>query len=269
MPDKPIKLDRVSVLFSGGMAKLTLGVGRDGAQLVIRELLRRNLFRFRVHRGFIRGTHVRQQLSSHPNIAASVERGYNGLVPYEIIEYVPGSNLRKMIQTRNQQVRQNSIEILRQAAAALAHVHANGIIHLDIKAENLLVDTTGGKIVVKLTDFDLSRDAHSTRLRRCGGTEVYMAPEQLRHGQLGLEADIFSFGVMAYDLVTGRMPFQGKTRRERRWQQMSESFKVTEPIALFPDLAPKLNWLILRCLEKNPVKRLPSMSYLCKELREF
>lgn len=265
-----VDYNEVCQLFQGGMARLTLIVNRDGEQFVLRELLRRNLFRWRVHRGFVKGTHIRQKLSPHPNIVDSYERGYSRFVPYEILEYVQGSNLRKLIQERNPAVKERALDILREAASALAHVHQQGILHLDVKAENFLVVVGDDKPIVKLTDFDLSLVCGSKRTRHRSGTEVYMAPEQLRKGSfLSPAADIFAFGVMAYNLVTGRMPFQGTTKRERRWKQVSDSFTLKSPLSLNPDLTPKLDWIVMRCLEKDPHKRFPSMSYLCKELGQM
>ena len=264
-----LRLTKLQEIFSGGVAKLTLCVADDGRQLVLRELLPRNIFNWRLHRGFVHGTRIRETLSPHENIVYSVERGYTGVCPHEIIEYVSGANLRRLIQERAPVTRDRSFEILRLAAAGLAHVHRNGLIHLDVKAENFLVQIHEDTVLVKLTDFDLSRPAHNARLRHKSGTEVYMAPEQLRHGIVSPQADIFAFGVMAYDLVTGRMPFQGSTAKERRWRQMSESYTLTPPCKHNPELTPRLEWVILRCLEKDPAKRFPSMPYLHKELSEM
>ena len=265
-----LELARIRKLLGGGMARLTLGVQReDGTQYVIRELLPRNLFRVRLHRAFVNGTAIRAKLSPHPHIVASVERGYSGLRPYEVIEYVEGSNLKKLIQTQHEDVRGQAFEILRQAARALAHVHENGIVHLDVKAENLLVSGTGTDIQVKLTDFDLSREATATRVWVRAGTEMYMAPEQLMHGQIGPGADIFAFGVMAYNLVTGRMPFDGFTTAETRRRHLSLSADIVDPGKLYAGLEPKLGWTIMRCLEKDPTKRFPNMSYLCQELSQM
>ena len=265
-----IRLERIQMLFSGGMARLILGIQPDGTKLVIRELLPKNVFKWRIHRGFVKGTGIREQLTYHPNIVFSVERGYSGLMPYEVIEYVPGSNLRKLIQNKNPVIKERSFEILRQASTAIGYMHGRGFIHLDIKAENLLVVADGDDLTIKLTDFDLSEELRGERRARYrSGTQSHMAPEQLKHGQLGPGADIFAFGVMAYNLVTGRMPFHGATEKELLWQHLSESHTVTAPRKLNPDLMPRLEWVILRCLEKDPAKRFPSMSYLRQELSKM
>jgi serine/threonine-protein kinase len=129
------------------------------------------------------------------------------------------------------------------------------------------VDNSGGTLVVKLTDFDLSRDAETTHTRGFSGTLAYMAPEQLKkHGTVGPAVDIFAFGVMAYNLVTGRMPFQGTTKKESLRLQATGSSAAVSPRRLNPGLGPRLDELIMQCLERDPAKRFPSMSYLCQEL---
>lgn len=269
MAVKPrMRMTRLRPLAAGGMAELTLAEQTDGRKLVVRELRRRNVFHCRLHLGFVRGTAFRRQLTPHPHIIGSLERGYSGLVPYEVIEYVDGANLRLLAQVRDPAVVEYSLAILRQTAAAIAHVHESGIIHLDIKAENVLVPKSfdGGPPQIKLTDFDLSRRLGQTRTMARSGTEAYMAPEQLRHGVLGPAADIFAFGVMAYNLVTGRMPFEGYTAKEMLRRHLSHRVSVKSPCQWNPDLEPKLDWLIMRCLEKNPAKRFPNMSYLAQEI---
>lgn len=262
-----IKYRRLHEIARGGVARLSLGVQSDGTHLVVRELHPHLVFNFRAHMGFRNGARIRERLCPHPQIVFPIEFGYHGFVPYEIIEYVPGENLHERIIHKDQLVHRSHLEILRQAAHALAYMHGQNIIHLDVKPENFLIANSDGQFCVKLTDFDLSRDCRGThRDRHLAGTANYMAPEQLKKGAVGVQADIFAFGVMAYYLVTGQKPFSGYTLEEMRRQQVSESFAVAPPSKHNPDLAPKLGWLILRCLEKDPARRIPDMAYLAKEL---
>jgi serine/threonine-protein kinase len=249
------------------MARLSLAVTADGRQIVLRQLLARNLIGFRMRRAFLEGTRIRALLSPHPRIVDSLERGVHGLIPYELIEYVDGSSLRRLLQSKDARVSSDPLAILRQCAEALAHVHECGFVHLDVKPENFLVFQTAGGVEVKLTDFDLARDATAKRSRWQSGTAAYLAPEQIRKGVVGTPADIFAFGILAYQLVTGRMPFQGKHEKQLRWRQTSDRFVPKPPKSVTPDLSPKVDWLITKCLEKDPANRLPSMAYLCEELR--
>ncbi len=260
-------LQTVKQIANGGMASLMLAVDRSGRQVVLRELHRRLALNFRIHLCFYRGIRIREDLCPHPHIVCPLSRGYCGLVPYEIIEYIPGENLRELIMYKPDVIRGCGLAILRQLVAALTYMHNQHILHLDVKPENILVDMSSeAGPVVKLTDFDLSRRFRGGHDRLRSVTASHMAPEQLRGGAVTFANDIFAFGVVAYYLVTGKMPFSGFSLDEVRRQQVSRTYEVTEPRRYNADLAPKLNWLILRCLEKDPEQRLPSMAYLQQEI---
>jgi serine/threonine-protein kinase len=272
MRSQRIRIQRLQQIAVGGMAVLFLAEQPDGTNLVIRELHPKLRWRLRSHLRFRRGARIRDLVSPHPNIVFSVEYGYSRLVPYEIIEYVPGQNLHELIGRRDECIVRNNLEVLRQASNAIAHMHDAGYIHLDVKAENFVLDKRAyeqDRVLVKLTDFDLSRRISASFDARRAGTASYMAPELLRKGSVGIEADIFAFGVLAYYLVTRRKPFSGFTLDEMRRQQLSQSYLVPEPIRLAPEIAPKLSWIIMKCLEKDPAQRFPSMAYLRRELDRF
>lgn len=272
MPDNSrprLQYTLVRGLHVGGMARLSLAITPDGQQLVLRQLLPLYALNLRMRRAFTNGARIRAILSPHPNIVDSLEWGRHGLVPYELIEYVEGQSLRRLLQTKDACVTSDPLAILRQCAEALAHVHARGFVHLDIKPENFLVSQLTTGIQVKLTDFDLSRESTPKKARRQSGTAAYLAPEQIRKGVVGTAADIFAFGILAYELVTGRMPFQGKHERQLRWRQTSQRFVPKPPKTVKPDLSPKVDRLITKCLEKDPENRFPSMVYLCEELRKL
>ncbi len=255
-------------LARGGLADISLAVTPQGRQVVLRELHAHLAFKLRPHWYFRRGRGVRRKLSPHPKIVCPISQGYHGWRPYEVIEYVPGDNLRELILHQREETAKSALSILRQTAEALAHVHDCGILHLDVKAENVLVDNTKPElgVQVKLTDFDMSRPYRLANKRLRCGTASHMAPEQLSSGSISYANDIFAFGVMAYFLVTGRMPFHGWSEKEVRKKQVSKSFQVVEPRKLNADLSSKLNWLILRCLEKDVDQRFPNMAYLVQEL---
>ncbi|MFO7820532.1 MAG: serine/threonine-protein kinase, partial [Lentisphaeria bacterium] len=208
----------------------------------------------------------------HENICATVSLGFAGLPPYEIIEYVPGRNLRDLIHNRHESVKTNALEILRKVARGIRYMHDNKILHLDVKPENVLLNTGGdvkdGDRVVKLTDFDLSRrlSGGKSLVRSRAGTASHMAPEQLVKGSVSYGNDIFAFGVLAYYLVTGKMPFDGFTLKEVRRNQVSNNFEIAEPRKVNPDLAPRLSWVIMRCLERDTTERFLNLAYLCREL---
>ncbi|OPZ26943.1 MAG: Serine/threonine-protein kinase PknB [Lentisphaerae bacterium ADurb.BinA184] len=262
------QMQELKKIAQGGLARLFLASAPSGGLVVVRELHRHHALRLRTQRHFLRGLHIRRRLSPHPNIVAPLTWGYNGIIPYEIIEYVPGRNLHEMILHDYDNAQTQALHVLRETAKAIAYMHDSNYLHLDVKAENVLVDNTrpDAPPVVKLTDFDLSRRFRGGRFRLRCGTASHMAPEQLRRGTVTFANDIFAYGVMAYYLVTRKMPFSAFSLEEVRRQQVSESFAVVEPAKLSPGLTPKLNWIIMRCLEKDPDQRFPNMAYLLQEL---
>ncbi|MFA4945530.1 MAG: serine/threonine-protein kinase [Lentisphaeria bacterium] len=263
--------ERRQMINQGGMATLTLVVPPDGQPLVLREIQPRLRWNLWMHRRFLAGAKIRKLVSPHPNIVASVEYGYHGLRPYELIEYCHDApNLNELILRKDPRIIASSLEILRQACAAIAHMHAKGFLHLDVKAENFLVmEPEAASLLVKLTDFDLSRKIGDRHDSHRAGTVNYMSPEMLQAGRCGVEADIFAFGVIAYWILAGRKPFSGFTVEAMRRQQLARNAFIPEPAKLNPQIAPKLSWIVMRCLEKDPAKRYPSMPYLQMELAKL
>jgi len=255
----------------GGMARLILTVGPDDRNYVIRELNPDLLYNWRLRRGFIRGMRIRQMLSPHPNILESKGAQHRRLVPYEIIEYVSGGSLRQLVQQRHSEIMAHHLDILRQISGALVHMHNQHLVHLDVKAENILIkaDSVKHEIDVQLTDFDLSRRLRGSWHRFHSGTASYMAPEQITAGRVDYKSDIFAFGVLAYYLLTGKMPFEGFTIEQARYHQIDVKHTAVPPRKHCKDLAMELDSLIMKCLEKNVESRFPAMAYLDQELRRI
>lgn len=252
------------------MATLTLALAPDGSQWVIRELLPKYRWNFKFHVRFFRGAHIRQKVCPHPNIVRSTHWGYgDGFLPCELLEYCPGDNLAILVSHKNPIVTEHVFAILRHSCEAISHIHSKGYLHLDVKPENIIVWEKEGKVNVKLTDFDLSLKLSATRDKRKAGTPEYMAPEQLTGGRIGPETDIFAFGVMAYFLITGKKPFAGASMDHMYTQKKSAWFQVQEPAKIVPGIAPKLNWLVMKCLEREPKERFPNMTYLMQELNRL
>ena len=260
---KPIRPIR-----GGGMAHLTLAAGPNQSRCVIRELNRDMLFNWRLRQGFINGLRIRRALTGHQYILGSMGMKTRTLIPYEIVEYVTGGNLHELVLNKHSEVQCHHLDILRQIAAALAHMHNLGYVHLDVKAENVLVEADSQKheVHVRLTDFDLSRHLSGSWRRVRSGTASHMAPEQLTGGRVGFGNDIFAFGVLAYCLTTGKAPFAGFTEEEARWRQTNCRARPEPPRRLCPGLALQLDEIIMACLEKDPGRRFPTMAYLEQEL---
>ena len=151
-------------------------------------------------------------------------------------------------------------------AVALAHMHENGFMHLDFKPENVLVTRNGS---VRLVDFDLARPIPEKAVKLSGknpGTPAYMAPEQLLGEPVSNRADIFAFGVAAYELLTNQKPFPGDTPGQILQRQVDRSSFVA-PRELNSDIPIGMEKIIVRCLEQQPERRYPFIGVMVRELQ--
>lgn len=202
----------------------------------------------------------------HKNIVTvyAAENDDDG-VPFLVQEYLPGEDLDAMVHRREALPPQDKIAFLLQVAQGLSHAHAQGIIHRDIKPANIR-RLEGG--LIKIMDFGIAKLASAeTQLTQKGvtmGTASYLPPEQVRGGDLDHRADIFSFGVLAYELLTYERPFRGNTLSALVYQIL---YKVPLPMnALWADCPEALSELVSRCLEKKPERRFASFDELIPQL---
>ena len=250
---------------NGGMATIYLVTDRQGQRLILRMLLPEHRFHWSRSRQFKWGCKVMEKLH-HPNIVQYYGSGqFNGL-RYAIIEYVEGPNLKEAILRNDPNLRANQLQMLTGMAAALAHVHERGFLHLDFKPENILVPKTYNP---KLIDFDLAipRPTKPKRASKLSGTPLYLAPEQIAREPVDERADIFSFGITAYEMITGKKPIAGDTREEVLQKYSNFNEHLRPPRTLVPDIPHSIEQVILKCLEKEPALRYPAMSLVVRDLQ--
>jgi serine/threonine-protein kinase len=255
-------LDKIN---KGGMATIYLVADRQGQRLILRMLLPEHRFHWSRARQFRWGCKVMAQLD-HPNIVHYYGHGrFNGL-SYAIIEYVDGPNLKEAILRNDANLRANRLKVLLGMASALAHVHERGFLHLDYKPENVLVPKTYDP---KLIDFDLSipRPAKPRRASKLSGTPLYLAPEQIARAPVDERADIFSFGITAYEMITGKKPIAGNTQEEMLQKYVDFDNHLRPPRTFVPDIPHSIERVILKCLEKDPARRYPAMSLVVRDLQ--
>ncbi len=189
---------------------------------------------------------------NHPNIVSVYDAGeWNGL-PFIVMELAPGHSLH----THPPQSIDETISIARQICAALDHAHAQGIIHRDLKPENILF-TNDGK--AKLMDFGLARARGAARITTDGtlvGTVFYVSPEQAQGLEVDARSDLYSLGVMLYELLTGRLPFTGDNPMSIISQHLYAA--PAPPSTLRADIPPALDAIVLRLLAKKPDERFAS-----------
>ncbi|MGB6581095.1 MAG: PASTA domain-containing protein [Streptosporangiaceae bacterium] len=190
---------------------------------------------------------------SHQNVVAVFDQGSDGPFLYLAMEYVPGRTLKEVLRDSGRFSPATALEIMTGVLDGLAAAHASGIVHRDIKPENVLL-TADGRI--KVADFGLAR-AHSaaghTRAGLLIGTVSYVPPEQVTGGSTGPGGDVYSAGVMLFELLTGRLPFTGDTPLSVAYQHVNSG--VPAPSALVPGIPAAVDRLVLAATSRDPARR--------------
>jgi eukaryotic-like serine/threonine-protein kinase len=200
---------------------------------------------------------------SHPNIVSIFDRGETNGSYYIVMEYVEGRTLKELIRSRGPCPIQVAIAYTRQILAALRYAHRNGVIHRDIKPHNVIVDAEG---VVKVTDFGIAR-AGASQMTEEGaiiGTAQYLSPEQARGAPVDQTSDLYSTGIVLFELVTGEVPFSGETPVEIAMKHLSET--PDAPSDLRQEVPPDLDMVVLRALAKEPSDRYQSAAAMDADL---
>jgi serine/threonine protein kinase len=188
---------------------------------------------------------------SHPNVCRVFDIGDAGGVPFLTMEYVDGEDLASLVRRIGRLSSDKAIEIARQVCAGLSAAHERGVIHRDLKPANLMLDGAGK---IRITDFGLAAIAASLEAADVrAGTPAYMAPEQLEGKEVTVKSDLYSLGLVLYEILTGKRAFNATTLPELIKQR--ETSVPPNPSALVRDLDPLVERVILRCLEKDPVQR--------------
>jgi len=192
---------------------------------------------------------------SHPNIVSIFDRGEADGSYFIVMECVEGRTLKELIRSRGPCPIPVAIAYTRQILAALRYAHRHGVIHRDIKPHNVIVDSEG---VVKVTDFGIAR-AGASQMTEEGsiiGTAQYLSPEQARGAPVDQTSDLYSTGIVLYELLTADVPFTGETPVEIAMKHLSEI--PDPPSELRPEVPPDLDLVVLRALAKEPADRYQS-----------
>lgn len=203
---------------------------------------------------------------SHPNIVTVIDRGEDGGRQYIVFEYVEGENLKELILRTGRLPLRSAIELALSVADGLAFAHARGLVHRDVKPQNVLLSNNGE---VKVTDFGIARSLdveHGvTQTGTVMGTGEYLAPEQASGQPVSAATDVYSLGVVLWELLTGDVPFVGENFVAVALQHVNEP-----PPSLRerrPDVPPRLAAAVERALQKDPELRFHSMEDFANELR--
>ncbi|HSC21226.1 MAG TPA: protein kinase [Solirubrobacterales bacterium] len=207
----------------------------------------------------------------HPNIVQVYDTGVDEGRHYIVMEYVEGRSGAQILQRQGPVEPEIAAEIGIQACAGLDYAHRRGIIHRDVKPGNLMIvggPVGGGEMIVKLTDFGIARAIEQTRITQVGsvvGTAAYLAPEQVRGEEATPATDVYALGVVLYQFLTGRLPYEGSSLAELAVRQQNE--KPLPPSTYDSDIPEPLGAAVLRALEGDPSRRYASAEELASGLR--
>ncbi|HVM11919.1 MAG TPA: Stk1 family PASTA domain-containing Ser/Thr kinase [Actinomycetota bacterium] len=193
---------------------------------------------------------------NHPNIVHVHDWGQAGDTYFMVMEFVRGPNLRTVLSQHGPLQPAQAVEVLQQVLAALEHAHAQGIVHRDVKPENILITTDG---LVKVADFGLARALAESRVSTAPGTVTgtvqYLAPEQIQGEVADQRTDLYAAGIALYEVLTGRVPFTGETSVAIAYKHLQE--RVPAPSAANPMVPPSLDRAVLGATEPDRERRTP------------
>lgn len=203
----------------------------------------------------------------HKNVGRMYDLGESEGVHFITMEYVPGEDLKSFIKRSGQLTVGKALSIAKQICEGLADAHELGIIHRDLKPQNIMIDSEGN---ARIMDFGIARSLKAEGLTAEGtviGTPEYMSPEQAEGEETDSRSDIYSLGVILFEMLTGKIPFEGKTPLSIAIKHKSET--PPNPKVFNVQISNSLNWLILKCMDKKKDKRIQSTRELLSELVEI
>jgi len=207
----------------------------------------------------------------HPNIVQVYDTGIDDGRRYIVMEYIDGRSGAQILQRQGPLDAETAAEIGVQACAGLDYAHRRGIIHRDVKPGNLMIvggPVGGGPLVVKLTDFGIARAVAQTRITQVGsviGTAAYLSPEQVRGEEATPATDVYALGVVLYQFLTGRLPYEGSSLAELAVRQQNE--KPLPPSTYNDEVPETVGAAVLRALEGDPNRRYASAGELAGGLQ--
>lgn len=200
----------------------------------------------------------------HPNIVNIYDVGSENGIHYIVMEYVEGITLKTYIEKKGQLNYKETLSIAIQVGRGIQAAHAKNIVHRDIKPQNIIISTDGK---VKVTDFGIARAVSENTIHSdVMGSVHYASPEQARNGYVSNKSDIYSLGIVMYEMVTGRVPFDGDSTVAVAIQHLQD--EMVPPSTYAPNLPISLEKIIQKCTQKSPDRRYDSMESLLIDLRK-
>lgn len=204
---------------------------------------------------------------SHPNVVGVFDQGHDGDVVFLAMEYVEGRTLRELLQDLGTLTPREAFGVLEPTLAALGAAHRAGFVHRDVKPENVLISDDGG---IKVADFGLARATATAASAATGkvlvGTVAYLSPEQIERGAASPISDVYAAGILLYEMLTGRQPYQGRSAVEIIYKHVHED--VPPPSGVVPGLSPALDRLVARATTRDPERRPADAEQLLSLVRQ-
>jgi serine/threonine-protein kinase len=256
-PAVPILANRYQLLQSlgsGGMAVVYRAKDLTLERFVSVKILRQDFSRDEAFRNRFHQEAKSAANLSHPNIVTVHDFGLDGDRLFIIMEYVPGTNLKTIIREKGILSHNDALDLMIQASAGIGYAHRAGLVHCDIKPHNMLV-TPDGRL--KVTDFGIARAVASIkpdeRNSVIWGSPQYLSPEQASGEPPSPSSDVYSLGIVFYELITGKLPFYSKDTNELT--RLHKEASPVPPRRLNPDIPQAYEEIILKILSKEPVRR--------------
>ncbi len=252
---------------SGGMAIIYLAQDLLLERNVALKVLRKDFSDNQEFQNSFRAEAKASAKLSHPNIVTTYDFGYDAERLFIVLEWIEGTDLKNIISEKKINL-EESINYLKQAAAGLAHAHKSGFVHCDVKPQNLLVSGAGE---LKLTDFGIARALDSIsrdeRYDVVWGSPYYFSPEQAKGLPPSPATDIYSLGIIAYEILSGKLPFEADESIELA--RMHREEKPEELINIAPDLPENLQNLVMKAISKKPEDRFADGSAFLNALKNI
>jgi serine/threonine protein kinase len=239
----------------GGMGLVYRAVGPSGEDVALKlvkgEIAKDDVFRRRFDREARTAARV-----GHPNVVPVLDTGEHNGIPYMAQQFIRGGSLEERIKRDRRLELDFALDVCTQVADGLDAMHAEGLIHRDVKPGNILLDEADKAYI---TDFGLMKDREASVLTRPGqalGSMDYMAPEQIRGEEVTAQSDVYALGCVMCECLSGSPPFADRQGMRILWAHLQE--EPPDPLADRPDVPADVSWAVLRALEKEPEKRPPT-----------
>ena len=253
----------LSKIGAGGMADVYKGRDTMLNRYVAIKVLKKE---YRENKDFVRKFRSEAQAAAgllNPNIVNVYDVGEDRGLYYMVMELVEGITLKEYIQKKGRLSTKEAISIAIQMCTGIEAAHKHNIIHRDIKPQNIIISKEGK---VKVTDFGIARAVDSNTVSSSAmGSVHYVSPEQARGGYCDAKSDIYSVGITMYEMITGRVPFDGDSTVTVAMKHLQEN--ITPPSQYAPDMSKALEKIILKCTQKSPERRYESTTLLIQDLK--